>query len=106
MRSKKIFLGEENRFWIIIITSVLSGLSLSLLFFGCVFFINSITGREFQLNLDIFTKSCLFFLIPGFFVFLGSLWKYFLAGIYRKQLLKIIKRKVEKKSLTGKERIN
>jgi hypothetical protein len=92
-RSKAIFRGTERRFIAAIVDSARFGLSLSLVIFGGVYLLASVTNNSYPLEIISLLKSFAFFLIPGFLVFLGSFWQYFIFGLYRDRLLKFILRR-------------
>ncbi len=88
--SKAIYWGIEWRFRAAIVDSALYGLSSSLALFGGVYFIATIANDTYPLDLSLLLKSIAIFLIPGFLVFLGSLFQYFVFGLYRDRLMGFI----------------
>jgi hypothetical protein len=96
LRSKKIFSGKEERFRVIIMDSALAGLSLSLVLFGGVYFVATITGTPYRLESNNIFPTLLIFVIPGIFVFLGSVGHYYQMLLFRKSLLEYLIRKKEK----------
>ncbi len=93
IRSKKIFSGSEKGSFKVLADSALAGLSVSLLFFGGVNFVATVTDNSYQSQTDDLFISFALFLIPGFIVFVGSLWQYFQVGIFRKALLEFLKKR-------------
>ena len=92
-RSKKIFSGREKRTSRIIADSALAGLSVTFLFFGGVNFFEAITESAYQFQAKNLVTSLALFLVPGFIVFVGSIWQYFQVGIFRKALLGRLKKR-------------
>lgn len=88
--SKAIYWGTERRFRAAIVDSALYGLSLSLAIFGGVYFFATITDNFYTLDISLLLKGFAVFLIPGFFVFFGSLFQYFVFGLYRDRLMEFI----------------
>jgi hypothetical protein len=91
--SKAIYWGTDKRFRAAIVGSALYGLSLSLVMFGGVYLLASIADNTYPLEISVLLKSFVLFLIPGLFVFLGSLFRYFLFGLYRDRFMEFILRK-------------
>jgi len=97
--SKAIYWGAERRFRAAIVGSALYGLSLSLAIFGGVHFFASISDNFYPLDISLLLKSFAVFLIPGVLVFLGSLFQYFVFGLYRDRLMEfILSKRNDKKS--------
>lgn len=97
--SKAIYWGAERRFRAAIIGSALYGFSLSLVLFGGVYLFASIADNTYSIEVSVLLMSFALFLIPGLFVFLGSLLQYFIFGLYRDRLMKLILRKRNNKNL-------
>lgn len=76
-RSKEIFSGKEKRTSKILADSALAGLSVTFLFFGGVNFFDSITNKSYQFQIEPLLPGFALFLIPGFVIFVGSVWQYF-----------------------------
>jgi hypothetical protein len=93
IRSKRIFSGRERRYSIIVADSAFAGLSASLLFFGGVYFYAVITDSSYPTQINEFLLAFVLFLIPGFVIFLGSLWQYFQVGLFRDKLLEWLKKR-------------
>jgi hypothetical protein len=96
--SKAIYWGTERRFRAAIVDSALYGLSLSLVMFGGVYLLASMADNAYSLEISDLLMSFTLFLIPGFLVFLGTLFKFFVFGLYRDQLLQFIIRKSKDKN--------
>jgi hypothetical protein len=88
--SMVIYWGTERRIRAAIFDSALYGLSLSLAFFGGVYFFASTTDNTYTLDISLLVKSFVIFLIPGFLVLLGSLLQYFIFGLYRDRLMEFL----------------
>jgi hypothetical protein len=97
-RSKKIFSGREKGTSRIIADSALVGLSVTLLFFGGVNFFESISDPFYKFQLKELFTSLALFLVPGFIVFIGSIWQYFQVGIFREALLEHFKKRGNKEN--------
>ncbi|PKO12152.1 MAG: hypothetical protein CVU39_25440 [Chloroflexi bacterium HGW-Chloroflexi-10] len=97
--TKAIYWGTEQRFRAAICDSALYGLSLSLVMFGGVYLLASIADNTYPLGIYALLKSFALFLIPGLFVFLGSLLRFFIFGLYRDRLMGFILSKRNDKNL-------
>ena len=97
--SKAIYWGAERRFRAAIAGSALYGLSLSHVMFGGVYTLTSITDNTYPLEVSVLLKSFGLFLIPGLLVFLASLLRYFIFGLYRDRLMEFILSKRNDKNL-------
>ena len=97
--SKSIYWGTERKFRAAIGGSALYGLSLSLVMFGGVYLFASIADNKYPLEIPVLLKSFALFLVPGLLVFLGSLWQYFISGLYRDRLMEFILSKRNDKNL-------
>jgi hypothetical protein len=97
--SKAIYWGTERRFHAAIVSSALYGLSLSLVMFGGVYLLASIADNTYPLEISVLLRSFALFLIPGLLVFLGSLLRYFIFGLYRDRLMEFILNKRNDKNI-------
>jgi hypothetical protein len=88
--SKTIYWGTERRFSAAIVDSALYSLSLSLVMFGGVYTLASITGNSYPLEISDLLLAFMFFLIPGLFMFLGLFLRFFMFGLYRDRLMEFI----------------
>lgn len=88
--SKKIFSGEVTKFTAVLMNSTLTGLSVSLLFFGAIFFISAVSNNSYYLQIKDLFLGFGISAVPGLIVLIGSLWQYLQIKIFREGIKKII----------------
>jgi hypothetical protein len=88
-----IIINEKSKTFDRVLNSLYFGFSFTLIFFSIVNLWSIMETKIVTISLENLLESFGLFLIPGFFVFLGSLWKNTISRVISRKIIDEIKKK-------------